>query len=686
MQTNGRHLLFLALLALLLTVMLPSAVQAQAATPAPTPAPADDLERVKSAGKIVIGTAANYPPFEYYNSDFQLDGFDIALMKQLAQRMGVKPEFQDYAFDGLLDALQLGQIDVAIAAISITPDRQQRVDFTNIYYYSSDAALVQSSFSKSLRSPSDFKGLKIGVERGSTFNAWAQQNIVEQDFTPQANLVTYDDMDSMVRDFSQRRHRRCPVEQLPADAIIQRFPELKIGGARLNTQQLAIAARKGSSLIERINRALVNSQADGSFAKLVNEYLSGAAGSTPSATPTPIPPVPTVAPPPTSTPPAKPPCYQGMTLEAHVNLNDNNMTSPPVMAPGQQFTKRWRVRNSGTCAWTTGFRLIYVNGNSTASRMGGANEPIGIKVEPGQTVDLAVDLRAPKAPGLYQGFWQLSTPQQYHFGQVLPVGIQVPQPAPPPPPPPNVLDPHLRSDASEVFAGQCTTIRWDVDNVNAVYFIDAGSIQGVGGHDWRTVCPGKTSTYKLRVVARNNTITEFPITIRVTGGAEATISFTADRKNIDAGQCTTLRWKVENVNAVYLNNEGVAGVSSRETCPSRTTDYQLRVIKRNGAEERRNIRITVNAAPPPPPPGGPIISSFYGDRNNIGVGQCVNFTWRTSGSQGINFYRSGIALLQAGPTSGGLQDCPGSVGVYDYTLDAYNNAAHTSQAVTVQVR
>ena len=94
----------------------------------------DDWARVQAAGKLVVGTSADYPPFEFYNSNYELDGFDIALIREIADRLGVEVEFKDFAFGGLLDALRLGQVDVAISAISVTPDRQQIVDFTNLYY------------------------------------------------------------------------------------------------------------------------------------------------------------------------------------------------------------------------------------------------------------------------------------------------------------------------------------------------------------------------------------------------------------------------------------------------------------------------------------------------------------------------------------------------------------------------
>ena len=124
-------------------------------TPVPTPAagadqspevvptkaqpaqPADDSwTKVQQAGKLLVGTSADYAPFESYNAKFQIDGFDIALINEIAKQLGVKVELNDFAFDGLGSAIQIGQIDIAIAAISVTPERQAVVDFSNVYYAS----------------------------------------------------------------------------------------------------------------------------------------------------------------------------------------------------------------------------------------------------------------------------------------------------------------------------------------------------------------------------------------------------------------------------------------------------------------------------------------------------------------------------------------------------------------------
>jgi hypothetical protein len=155
----------------------------------------------------------------------------------------------------------------------------------------------------------------------------------------------------------------------------------------------------------------------------------------------------------------------------------------------------------------------------------------------------------------------------------------------------------LRADAAWINAGQCTNIRWDVDNVSGVFFINGSNLQGVGGHDSRSVCPTSTANYGLRVVRRDNVTQDFPITINVNGGA-ASISFAADNANINAGQCTTLRWNVQNVRGVYLNNAGVAGQNAQQICPAATTAYTLRVVRNDGGEETRQVIVNVVGGAP----------------------------------------------------------------------------------------
>ncbi len=680
-QTKRVVSMGLVLLVLIAALAVPAfAGPAPQTGPATQPGTTDDWAKVKAAGKIVVGTAADYPPFEFYSSNYQLDGFDIALFKELGQRLGVQVEFNDFAFDGLLDALRLGQVDAAIGAISVTPDRKQVVDFSNLYYIGEDAALMRSDAKEEIRSATDLKGKTVGVQRGTTYEAMVQQELVDKGIIAQDDLVTFEDVNAMIRDLRNSKIDVVLMGLLPAQQFDTRYSDLKVVGKNFNKQQFGIAARKGSTLVEQLNEALLDVQQDGTFATLAQDYL-GVKGSEILPKPGTNPTQPTPAPVPTVTP-GPPPCIWGMAYVADLNFDDKNMKAPPVMAPGQAFTKKWRVRNSGTCAWEPSFSLNYVSGNRPEAKMGATPVLVGKRVEPGQTVDLAANLVAPEAYGTFQAFWKMQDTQGKSFGEVIWVGIQVPNPnPPPPPPPPGPGNPNLRADSNWVNQGQCTTIRWDVDNVKAVYFIDGGNSQGVSGHDTRNVCPAVTTTYTLRVVGLNNQSQDYPITINVTNApTPPTINFWVDNGTINAGQCTTLHWDVQNVREVYLNDQGVAGQGAQQVCPGSTTTYTLRVVRNDGGQETRQVTVNVVDAPQP----GPSINSFFPSQNEIPVGRCVIFSWSTSSTSHINMVRGGTVVYSNGPANGSFEDCPPSVGLYDYELQAFGNG-QTSQRVSVNV-
>ncbi len=650
----------------------------------------DDWARIKAAGKIVVGTSANYAPFEFYDSNYQLDGFDIALFKEVGKRLGIEVEFNDFAFSGLLDALRLKQVDAAISAISVTPERQQSVDFTNLYYVGEDAALVRIAVTDTIGSATDLRGKKVGVERGTTYQSWAQQNGVDKGVLDQADLIPYEDVTALISDLRDGKLDVALLGLLPAQQLIQRFADLRLAGQDFNQQQFSIAARKGSTLIDQFNQALVAIQADGTFANLVSQYIQVTPDqvtppsdevtveNTSPVTPTTIIAAAKLA--------SQVPCIFGMGYVADLNLDDKNMTAPPVMQLGQDFAKTWRLRNTGTCAWEPDFQLVYVNGNRAEATMGGSPLALNQRVEPGAIVDLTVSLHAPRSYGVFQGFWMLRDNTNKLFGETIWVGIQVPDPNPPPPPPPDNINPNLRTDKDYVNAGECTTIRWDVDNVNAVYFVDGGSAQGVSGHASSNVCPGATKTYTLRVIRQDNSAVEFTIKINVGSGGNGaqSINFWADNTTVKRDQCTTLRWDVQNVREVYLDNEGVAGVSLRQVCPDNTRAYRLRIVRQDGGQETRDVTVKISNGSSEQS-GAPEIRDFSVSENSIPLGHCANLYWHTSNTDGVTLYRGGEILLERGRVNGDFTDCPSKRGTYDYRLDAYGNG-HNSQTVTVKVR
>ncbi len=131
-------------------------------------------------------------------------------------------------------------------------------------------------------------------------------------------------------------------------------------------------------------------------------------------------------------------------------------------------------------------------------------------------------------------------------------------------------------DQSRIVRGQCATLRWDVDNVRAIY-LDG---QGVTGHESRRVCPSSTTTYTLRAVTSSGDVVR-SVTVNVSLPPPV-LDFRADRTTIVRGDCTTLRWDVEYVQALYLDGSQINAHGSRQVCPSSTTTYNLQVVAESG--------------------------------------------------------------------------------------------------------
>ena len=567
----------------------------------PSNAQNDDLKNVQAKNKLVIGTSADYAPFAFYASDNSLDGFDIAVMREIAKRMGIAVEVQDYAFDGLLDALKLGQIDGAIAALSITPARQLAADFSVPYYLGEDAALARSDADFEIHSASDTIGRKIGVQRGTVFESWiAEANLNAGITSPDANFVAYENANDMLQGL---RGKQVDVIILGAQPALQaaQSGELKLVGQAMNAQQYGIATRKSSSLNTEFNRVLLAMYQDGTLQKLMQQYLnldSQEALPLPEIAPQPATPVAAQPVPVTATPRAGQTCVLGMSYLGDVNLDDKNMQAPAVMQPGQAFNKVWRIQNSGTCDWQPDFALTFVRGNVAGAEMGGSRVPLGSVVKPGETLDVRADLIAPQASGTYQGFWQMRSNTNAGFGKTMWVGITVPGAQALPTLVPNL---RLRADAPQVYRGQCTVIRWDADNASAVGFVEGNNTQGVNAHDARTVCPQATTTYRIRATLSNNQTIESMITIAVldvvptpqptavppkpNANRPRIQSFTVNENKIKNGACVNLQWATKNTSVgVTLQRDGVTILEmgpangTQQDCPSGKGLYTYTLI------------------------------------------------------------------------------------------------------------
>ena len=663
-----------------------------------TPASDDSWGRVKQAGKLVVGLSADYPPFESYTSDFKLDGFDVAVVQKIGQQLGLQIEFQDIAFDGLVGALQVKQIDLAISAISITPERATVIDFSNTYNVGLDGVLArQDSHIEQIKSPDDLVHFRIGVQDSSVYESWIRANLVLSGKMPATSLFVYISTDQALEDLKDNKIDLVLMDLLPAQVFSQKGG-YKIVGQGINMQQYAIAAAKGStSLLAELNRALGQLQSQGQIGQLAQQYLHqdpNLPTPTPASLPTALPTLQPSQPTPTSPAAA---CVDGMSFVQDLTFPDNQMKNPPLIPPGAPFQKGWRIRNVGACTWNPSYRLVYANGNSSQSSMSGAPAPIAGQVPPGGTYDLYVNLVGPYWPGVYQGFWMLQNSSQMPFGQRIWVGIQIPSPVPQPtqPPSPSI---NFSADRSNITAGDRVIFTWNVQNAKQVYFYAQGDLlaqgqqQSISGR--AEVYPNYTTIYELHIIKQDNQeeVRQILITVQQPQNPPRVTQFTAEPAQVDAGNCVMITWNVDgDTNNITIFSDGdvlrdsapMAG--SLQDCPSSPGLLTYR-IQATGPGGVANQQATVQVQERPGPLPVPQIVAFYVSPESIALGDYVNISWQVQGGAvNIHILRDGQVIEDQVALSGGTQDSPPGPGMVTYSIQASGPGGSAADQASVNV-
>jgi ABC-type amino acid transport substrate-binding protein len=228
------------------------------------------LQAIKSKGKLVIGTSADYPPYEFHkeiDGKDQIVGFDIDIAKELAKDLGVELEIKDMAFDGLLVALQSDKIDMVFAGMTPTDERKQNADFSDIYYTATHRFILRSGEETGITSMNDLKGKKIGVQKGSI-----QEGIAKDNFDA-ANIKSLDKVTDLVLDLKNKKVDAVLAELPVAQINVQKNEGIAIAD-KLEVKDpdggSAIAMKKGSTeLLDQVNKTIKRLKDDNKIQQFV---------------------------------------------------------------------------------------------------------------------------------------------------------------------------------------------------------------------------------------------------------------------------------------------------------------------------------------------------------------------------------------------------------------------------------
>lgn len=150
------------------------------------------LDEIKKSGKIVMGTCADYPPYEFHvlkDGKDEISGFDIEIAKQIASDLGVELEIKDMKFEGLLPALKAGKVDFIASGMSATEERKKSVDFSNPYYTDISTLVVSGAYKDKVKNVEDLKGLKLGVQKASVQEGIAKDKAKDATIKPLGKIT-----------------------------------------------------------------------------------------------------------------------------------------------------------------------------------------------------------------------------------------------------------------------------------------------------------------------------------------------------------------------------------------------------------------------------------------------------------------------------------------------------------------
>ena len=237
-----------------------------------TTAAADEglLGKIKERGKIVVGTSADYPPYESIDADGKFVGFDMDMARAIGEKLGVEVEFQDMPFDSLIAAVQEGKIDVVIAAMQATPERDETVDFSMPYRPTKDAFLGAADSTLELKTGDDAAGHSIGAQTGTVQEKWVQDHLVGGGLTPADKVFSYERADQGGLDVQNGRIELLLIDAEPAIALADQLG-LKVLLITDSTAAAgkAIAMKQGETALKaELDKIIAAFQGDGTLTKI----------------------------------------------------------------------------------------------------------------------------------------------------------------------------------------------------------------------------------------------------------------------------------------------------------------------------------------------------------------------------------------------------------------------------------
>lgn len=228
-----------------------------------------DSDSNKSSGKaetLTMGTNASFPPYEYVDDNGKIVGIDAEIAQAIADKLGMKLEIKDMEFESLAPAVKAKSIDLALAGMTVTDERKQSVNFSDSYSTGVQVVIVKEN--SEIKTVDDLKGKKIGVQAGTTGDAYCSNDFGEE------NVKQFSNGSLAVAALANGQVDCVVIDNEPAKNYVAANSGLKILDTEYVTEDYAIAISKDNDdLLKKVNDALKELKDDGTVGKIVGKYI-----------------------------------------------------------------------------------------------------------------------------------------------------------------------------------------------------------------------------------------------------------------------------------------------------------------------------------------------------------------------------------------------------------------------------
>ena len=241
---------------------------------------ADDTQQSETAentegGTLVMGTNAQFPPYEFRDENNEVAGIDADIAAAIADKLGMELEITDMAFDSLIPALQSGTIDIILAGMTADPERAESVDFTDSYATGVQVIIVpeDSDIAPAEQEDGtmavDLTGKLIGVQAGTTGDMYCTDDYGQE------SVRQYDNGALAVSALANGQIDCVVIDNEPAKNYVAANTGLKILDTEYITENYAAAiAKDNTELYEQVNAAIQELKADGTIDEIIGKYIT----------------------------------------------------------------------------------------------------------------------------------------------------------------------------------------------------------------------------------------------------------------------------------------------------------------------------------------------------------------------------------------------------------------------------